>query len=115
MIKIRADRAKFYEQGHLDYVIGNMIKYNTLEEWKEFLSNEPIAYFINSSDYTKTDDGIQYFNDDDDCTEQATYEISMVITDLFEGYTIYHSAEAPQSSFFAYNLETKEMEMIYVD
>lgn len=110
-INVLEHRKEHYEQGHLNYCLDNIAHHNTVEEWREYLQNEPIAYFTNTADY-KLEEGVIKYEDEEGKHE---YEVSLVITTQFTDYHIIHSATAPQSMFFLFNTLDDSLEMVYVD
>ncbi len=112
IIKIEVDEfyKEFYEQGHLDYVLANLNRFDTTEEWKEWLQTEPIAYFNNTDDWEFIDGKILYSYGSED---EESYSPGLII--FLDTEILFHSPEGSQSMFYRLDPNGTDLEAIYVD
>ena len=103
-----------YETGFLNFALSTYMKFDTIEEWDNYLNTEPVANFINHKDYTlvhgtKDIPLITYKAGTED---EEQYEPTAVITHSNE--IVYHSLYASPSMFFRHNPDST-ITMLYVD
>ena len=118
---VNKEADEFYKQGHLDYVLTNLNKFDKISLWMEYLKHEPIAYFTNANDWTFEGTTIYYNRGTED---EEVYEATMQIVldgnkteedeEVHYSEILYHSIEASQSMFFQ-PIDDTHMRMIYVD
>ena len=108
--------AEYYEQGHLDYAINEMARWNSVDEWVEYLKHEPIAFFQNTTEWTLVYNGeenIVTWTDPEGSGEKEEHEVGMMIK-MPNGDLLLHCPNGSASMFYQPG-EDGTLRAIYID